>query len=230
MSPREPGKRALSILSLTVFCCVASLGTYLALNRSPTSKAADIGINGTALLAPLELEPFELIDGNEKPFAASDFRGSWSFVYFGYTFCADACPLALNELARLRRLLAVGCDGLSDRYVFVSVDPARDTPARLREYAAYFDEAIIGLSGPTAEIDKFAHRVGARYTIPDGQDNTSYHVDHSSTVFLIDPEGRFHATFKPPHHAAEMERDFKTVLARHTAQRAEPETQCAPSA
>ena len=77
-----------------------------------------------------------------EPFRSADFAGHWSFLYFGYTYCPDVCPLTLVELASLEGQLAAERPAARIEYYLVSVDPQRDTPARLREYVAYFDPEL----------------------------------------------------------------------------------------
>jgi protein SCO1/2 len=193
----------------------------------PTLPALDIG--GFVLPEPRPLGGFELVDHEGKPFRASDFEGAWSFLYFGYTYCPDVCPLTLLELAGLKERLAESCENLTDRYYLVSVDPKRDTPARLRDYVTYFDPEFRGLTGALEEIDKLTTQVGAIYSYPEGQEAENYLVGHSSTVTLIDPNGRYHGVFTTPHTAASMAADFPKILERYRGM--EPRSQnavCTP--
>jgi protein SCO1/2 len=171
-------------------------------------------IGGYVLDDPRELPPFELVDGEGLPFRSTDFEGHWSFVYFGYTYCPDVCPLAMVELASLKALLEARADAPSAEYYLVSVDPARDTPERIGEYVRYFDPGFHGLTGPLAEIDKFARAAAVVYVIPDAAEGESYLVGHSSSMTLIDPAGRIHAIFTPPQKAAELATDFVRIASR----------------
>src|SRR5688572_258963 len=110
-------------------------------------KPARPEIGGYVLATPRELPAVELVDERDAPFRAGAFAGHWSFLYFGYTYCPDVCPLTLVELAELKKLLAANGVAESTRYYLVSVDPERDTPERLREYVAYFDSELRGLTG-----------------------------------------------------------------------------------
>jgi cytochrome oxidase Cu insertion factor (SCO1/SenC/PrrC family) len=89
-------------------------------------------ISGYLLTEPRTLPAVELVDENDERFEPARFAGHWSFVYFGYTYCPDVCPLALLELAAVKERLAAGSVALPIEYYLVSVDPKRDTPARLR--------------------------------------------------------------------------------------------------
>lgn len=135
------------------------------------------------------------------PVSLKDYRGKLVLVYFGYTFCPDICPTSLAATAEGLKLLTP--DELAKvAMIFVSVDPKRDTPARLKEYAEFFHPAIVGATGTPEVIAEIAKRYGVFYaeqkveTAGDG-----YVVDHSSDTFVIAPDGQLvakiaHAT--PP--------------------------------
>ncbi len=172
-------------------------------------------INGVVLPEPKPLTPFKLVASDHSAFAPDNFKGHWSFVYFGYTYCPDVCPLTMVELADVKRRLAGSLPDLGEQYYLVSVDPARDTPERMSEYVAYFDSEFHGLTGQDDEIGKFAQQVGAFYLKPSGQDKKSYVVSHSSTITVLDPEGRFHAVFSAPHTAEQVAADFEKIVAHY---------------
>jgi protein SCO1/2 len=135
------------------------------------------------------------------PVSLKDYRGKLVLVYFGYTFCPDICPTSLAATAEGLKLLTPEELG-KVAMIFVSVDPKRDTPARLKEYAEFFHPAIVGATGTPDVIAEIAKRYGVFYaeqkveTAGDG-----YVVDHSSDTFVIAPDGQLvakiaHAT--PP--------------------------------
>jgi protein SCO1/2 len=114
--------------------------------------------------------PFALVDHDGRPRRDTDFRGRHLLVYFGYTSCPDLCPLGLDTIAQALDLLGPRADAVQP--VFVTVDPARDTPEVLREYVASFDARLLGLTGSEADIRSVtkAYRVHRRLvrTAPDG--------------------------------------------------------------
>ena len=141
--------------------------------------------------------------------------GHCSFLYFGYTYCPDVCPLTLVELNKLKLKLAA--DGFAEpsAYYFVSVDPMRDTPARLREYVAYFDPELRGLTGSAAALTALAQAADTVFDVPDDSGGDNYLVSHSSNVVLLDPNGRVHAVFTAPHDPPKVARDFTRIAARY---------------
>jgi protein SCO1/2 len=174
-------------------------------------------IGGFVLPEARALDDVALVDSAGQPFAARDFAGHWSFLYFGYTYCPDVCPLSMLELSNLKKLLATRTPGVAAEYYFVSVDPRRDTPERLREYVTYFDPGFHGLTGEPAQIAAFANALGAIYFVPPDQDEQTYVVSHTSSVTLLDPEGRLHAVFTAPHTPEQLAADFAKVLTRYRA-------------
>ena len=163
-------------------------------------------IAGFVYPEPRTIAPFSLSAHDGKPFDLESLKGKWSFVYFGYTYCPDVCPTTLAELARARKLLdEAGLDG-GTRYVFVSVDPQRDTPQRLAQYVAFFDGKFTGVTGSDDALTGLTRQVGVAYAFPEGKKVDRYAVDHSSVVVLFDPDARLHAVFTPPQDAGDRQR------------------------
>lgn len=124
------------------------------------------------------------------PVALQDFRGKLVLVYFGYTYCPDICPTSLAATAGGLNLLSPE-ELAKVAMIFISVDPKRDTPARLKEYAEFFHPAIVGATGTPENIAEIAKRYGVFYA--EQQVETAgggYVVDHSSDTFVVAPDGR----------------------------------------
>lgn len=137
-------------------------------------------------LAPVN--DFSLTAAGGKPVRISDFRGKLVALYFGYTYCPDVCPTTLAELAAGMRDL--GADAQQVQVIFISVDPARDTPERLADYVANFDPSFIGITGSPEEIAAVATPLGIYYQTHEGTAATGYLVDHTATVMVLDRQGR----------------------------------------
>ena len=133
--------------------------------------------------------PFRLTDQNGAAVDERVLRGSWSVIYFGYTFCPDACPTTLTSLAATQARLAAAHRSL--RVVFISVDPARDTPAQLKAYLSSpaFPKETLGLTGSPAQVAAAARAYGVYFK--QAGKGADYSVDHTSIIYLMDPEGRF---------------------------------------
>lgn len=171
-------------------------------------------IEGFVYPDPKPLAPFELIRHDGSKFERSSLRGKWTFVYFGFTSCPDVCPTTLIELNRVQKQFSGEALDTDHQYVFVSLDPKRDTLERLAEYVGYFNDHFIGVTGSTEVLEKFTADVGVLYDYPDGRDSEDYRVDHSSVVALFDPNQRLHAIFSSPHRADDIIDGFRRLLAR----------------
>jgi protein SCO1/2 len=151
------------------------------------------GVAGSPLGAAIGGK-FSLVDQNGKPFTDSDLKGKWQLVFFGYTHCPDVCPTALNDLS-----LALDQLGGKEKQVgivFISVDPDRDTPDVLKSYVESFGgpiEALTGASDAVSQAAKAYKVFYAKHPRADG----GYDMDHSALIYVMDPEGRFTATFTP---------------------------------
>ena len=150
--------------------------------------------SGTALSEPRPIGKFSLVDQRGRPFGRAALENRWSLVFTGFTHCPDVCPTTLALMAELRRQLAR--DDL--QFVFVSVDPERDTPDLVARYLAHFDPALVGATGSRTEMERFTAGLGlAQVRNPGVGDD--YTVDHSTAFVLIDPEARVAGYFQPPH-------------------------------
>jgi protein SCO1/2 len=136
------------------------------------------------------------LDGPRGPVALHDFAGKLVLLQFGYTFCPDICPTSLAIVAEvLGRLTPAEQARLQP--LFVSVDPERDSVARLAEYTAFFNPAILGLTGPQERLTEITGRYGAVFSRPDPAAKESYVIDHTALTYLIDGQGRLVASL--PH-------------------------------
>ncbi len=149
---------------------------------------------GTALPEPRPLAAFDLTDQRGQPFSRDNLRGRWTLLFTGFTNCPDVCPLTVASMAELRRRLAR--DDL--QFLFVSVDPERDTPEVIRRYLAHFDPGILGATGARADIEGFTAGLGLAQVVNPGVGD-DYTVDHSTAFVLIDPEVRLAGYFSAPH-------------------------------
>lgn len=131
--------------------------------------------------------PFALVNQDGKPVTDADFKGKLLLVYFGYTFCPDACPTTMAELKKVPPALGRSADDV--QVVMISVDPQRDTPEVLREYLAHFDPSFLGLTGTEEEILAAATPLGIYYYAHEGSAASGYLVDHTTSVLAIDREG-----------------------------------------
>lgn len=137
--------------------------------------------------------PFTLTDQDGRMRTDTMFTRQYRLMYFGYSYCPDACPLDLQHLMAGYRALAASDTAKAAKLqpIFVTVDPARDTPAVLKQFVGAFDPKLIGLTGNEAEIAAVAKRYGAYYRKEPPQPGAAgYLVDHSRQAILFGPDGK----------------------------------------
>jgi len=174
--------RILILMALTLVAASA-LGAVWGLLIAP---APEVVTTGTATIGG----PFALASTNGKDVTDQAYRGKWMLIFFGYTFCPDACPTALNNISVA--LEKLGPDASKLQPLFVTVDPQRDTREVMTEYLKSFDSRILGLTGTQAQIDSVVkeYRVYVAQQRPEtGGDD--YLVSHSAYIYLMDPQGKF---------------------------------------
>jgi protein SCO1/2 len=185
---------------------VATLGVILVLGvlagRVFRDPARATSVAGMTVLEPvLPLPEFHLRDQKNQVFDRTRLQGKWSFVFFGYTHCPDICPTTLVVMRDVQKLAGGQEQGV--QYIFVSVDPERDTVATLGRYLTYFHPEFIGVTGGHGELMRLTRALGAYYESGEAR-NGDYEVQHSAAIFLIDPEARLRALFAGPHDAARL--------------------------
>lgn len=173
--------------------------------RAPAEKFKSADITGATWG-----RDFHLTDQNGKPRSLSDFKGKVVLLYFGYTHCPDVCPTTLATLARMRKSL--GPDAGRVQVLFVTVDPARDTPQRLAQYLAAFDPTFVGLWGNEATIAQTAKAFKVAHEVHRDAQGNETEVDHSSGVYAFDPKGRLRLYINQGEPATDIAHDVRLLL------------------
>lgn len=155
--------------------------------------------------------PFTLRDGNGQAVTDKDFRGKYMLVYFGYTFCPDVCPTTLNAVADAMDKLGPAASSIQP--LFITVDPKRDTPAVVKQYAAAFGPKIEGLTGTPEEIAEVAKEYRVYYAEHrTGTGPNDYSMDHSSVLYLMGPNGDFVAPVRADQSGEEIAANLKKLM------------------
>jgi protein SCO1/2 len=176
----------------------------------------ELALKYTLLPEPLPLKPFKLSDQNNRPFGVNELKGKWTFMYFGYTSCPDVCPTTIGELNIVSRKLAEDHRYAKDtQYVFVSVDPRRDTPEMLKKFTAYFELSLLGAVAPVKDLKKLTDQMEVKHRrliVRDPETNKQeYAVEHSSDIYLIDPQGKVVARFSSPHSGKQIKQLYVKI-------------------
>ncbi len=222
--PQEPAEGAprsgwtAFAIGIFLFSTIVSFVFYIS-NLAPPAPP-DFGQAATLLPTPRLVEPFELTDHREERFDRDRLLGTWSLFFFGYTYCPDICPTTLQALRSVNahwEAVAAGDDAEGEggitppQVVFISVDPDRDSPVRIGEYIAHFDDSFVGATGTAEQLESFARSVDVFYSKVEPEESeegkapeSGYLVAHSAKLYLVDPEGRLRAVLDDPHDPAEF--------------------------
>jgi len=160
---------------------------------------------------PRSLTPFHLNAGDNNPFTLEQLKGKWTFLFFGYTSCPDVCPTTLTEMATMSKLLAKSTEPNTIQFVFISVDPERDTPEHLKNFVAYFNKTFIGATGTIDQINTLTRQIHIKHRRLKEQGN-DYLVEHSADILLFNPQARLFARFPAPHYSEEISSLFNEIL------------------
>jgi len=134
---------------------------------------------------------FQMVDDKGVPVSQEDILGRPTVMFFGFTYCPDVCPTTLANLSDMMEKLGADADRMN--FVFVSVDPERDTPRKMHDYLSYFDHRIRGFTGTPEQLAVMAKEYGVYYKkVP--LDGGSYTMDHTASVYLMDARGGFVGT------------------------------------
>jgi cytochrome oxidase Cu insertion factor (SCO1/SenC/PrrC family) len=179
-------------IGLALACVVSSapLAATEAADPSPTELIEGL-LSGRAPVGG----PFELTDQTGHRRTDADFRGKLVVLYFGYTYCPDVCPTELQSISLALDKLGAAAETVQP--VFISVDPERDTPARLAEFVASFHPRLIGLTGSLAEVRKTAIAYRTFFAKNSATAPGEYSVDHTGFIYLVGKDGRY-LGFLPP--------------------------------
>ncbi|AGA34651.1 Cytochrome oxidase biogenesis protein Sco1/SenC/PrrC, putative copper metallochaperone [Thioalkalivibrio nitratireducens DSM 14787] len=158
------------------------------------------------------LPALELVSDGGQSFGTYDFQGAWSLVFVGYTSCPDICPMTLAQLNQMHRRVQEDARLSRMQTVFVSVDPERDSPQRLREYLGHFNDDFVGLTGDPAQLELLTRALGAVYMMEEPDAHGDYLIHHSSAIFLISPGAELAGILTGPHDPAGLAERLRAML------------------
>lgn len=202
----------LALYSLATLAALG-LGAFTASRLYAPGPRPEIA-SGTLLREPRPLAPFTLTDQDERAWGNAQLEGHWTVLFAGFTHCPDICPTTLGLMKQLGARLRAG--GGAVEFVFLSVDPERDTPAQLKAYVNHFDPAIRGVTGTREQIDALCASLGLAYLRIPGATDTDYTVDHSAALVLLDPRGRIAGYFQAPHKLDTLAADLAGIVTSGT--------------
>lgn len=193
------------LISLLAVAALAA-GLWLGLNTGDTPPGPGMQATGGPVpsIEGALLPEFVLTDQTGRPFTRTALEGHWSFLFFGYTYCPDICPMTLALLSAVKQeILARGDADRVPQVIFVTVDPERDTISQMARYTEWFDPDFLGLTGSQEQIGQLAAGLHAPFRrVENPQTPDEYLFDHGSGIHLIGPDARLVVTLEAPHEAA----------------------------
>ena len=193
-------------VGLGSFALIAVVAVAVLLFAKPAS------FRGTTYVEPYPVAPgIDLTRSDGSGFRLGELRGDVVLLFFGYTSCPDVCPTTLAELKLALSKLKED-DAARIKVLFVTVDPVRDTPARVQEYVDHFNPAFIGLSGSQADLEKVWQAYGIYRENVQQASAASYVVDHTARVTLIDQQGNMRVSFGFDTPVDDIVHDLELIL------------------
>lgn len=175
-----------------------------------------IAIHGVYLRHGKNVTPFVLRNTQNQRFTDSNFLNQWSLVFLGYTRCPDICPTAMHNLSDfLRKIQSQPNINIKNipQIVFISVDSVRDNKQDLQNFINRFNQNIVGLYGDNNEIKNIARNFGVAFTrVYVGKTKQNYVIDHSASIFVVNPLGQIKAILSPPHTGNNLLKDYLQLI------------------
>ena len=205
-------KKNLLIIAIFIFVVLT-----LFINKLTTPRVLstnELLINGLFLFEnPKEISNFSFFKENGDEFTKSDLLGKWTLMYFGFTKCPDECPTTMYQMSKLVKVLREKEFPLEDKqWIFVTIDPERDTPSDINKYARGFDDAFLGVSNVRPMLLNLASQLSVNNVMPSSNNMDYTHLDnHVNNIILLNPEGDFAGIFRPPFDISRLSLTYQSV-------------------
>lgn len=209
MQHRKPVIENYKIVTFIVFICAALFASLFVYHASQKQASNVVSANGNSVLLPVgrDLKPVQLVNANGKDFTERDFNGRWTLVFFGFTHCSSVCPITMEMISKAYPALHEAIPNL--QVVLVSLDPERDDKATLSKYVQSFHPEFIGVSGKIENVRKFQSKLGI-YSAREENSGSNYQLQHTSSIMLINPEGKWVGMFKFGMNPEEFSKEVKS--------------------
>lgn len=198
---------ATPLILLAAIALAFGLWAGMRWQRSPAPPTLTAGI---LYPSPQALASFELTQADGRPFGLAELKGHWTVAFFGFTHCPDICPTTLATFKQVWAKLPAATRAGKVQFLFVSVDPARDTADKLGAYVKFFSPEFLAASGDDSQLTTLTRSLGLVYArVDDGKGG--YSVDHSAAAVIIDPNARRAGLFRPPFDAGRIAADLVSL-------------------
>ncbi len=218
LESKKPPRLLLVVISVVML--LLGLATVLLWNKYASRQLTEADLPPELAMNYLPdgkpVRGLQMTDHNNQPFTEARFQQHWSFLFFGFTNCPDVCPTTMLVMKQVwQKLPPVAPTEPKPQLIFVSVDPDRDSVAKLKDYVAFYHPEFIAVRGEHDKLDVLVKQLGALYGYEDGPDKNNYTVNHSAQLVLVDPQGNLRAVFSPPFVADELIKTFTHIRQFH---------------
>lgn len=213
MTKYTPKLAHLVLFNILALSIVAAVYWFTSVSNNPPSiPSTQTELRSILWPEPKPLPQFTLTNHHGNEFKRESFQGHWTFLFFGYTSCPDICPSMLATVQAIADQITLP-PGASEKpqYVFVSIDPQRDTPERLGEYLKYFNSGFIGVTGTDTALAALASELFVMYERGVSRGEDDYDMNHTASILMIDPDARLFGRFSPPHNPSQMVAQFNQL-------------------
>ena len=196
---------------LLIVSMVAGLFVYSTIAPKELTAEEYKQIGFYKLVRTRQINNFKLIEGTTE-FSNDDLVGSWDVLFLGFASCPDMCPMTMKKMAMANSNLSEEASSKVN-FRMISVDPDRDTPEKIQEYAKAFNQSFTGITGAIEVIYKLSTDLTLPFVPVVGSDNSNYDMDHSMNLAVIDPNGNYFGFFKSPHTPIKMAEGLESIVA-----------------
>lgn len=205
----QAGVKKTVFMLCTFMAILVGLFVYRLLSPATMSPEQLRELGVTVYEKPRRFSEDRLIDENGEVFDFATLQGKWTLLFFGFTHCPDVCP---TTMAEIRSMLTQAGAEVADntQVILVSTDPARDTPAKLKQYVHYFSPDFKALTGEFLDLQRFANQLNAAFTKVPGM-GENYLIDHSANIVLLNPKGDYQGFMRPPFKSETMRLAYQGV-------------------
>lgn len=203
-----------TVISLVGFIALIT-GLFVAQYTQKGPNVDPEKFHGTWLQAPRPINAFQLTGTDGQMFDNDSLKGNWTFMFFGFTNCGYLCPTTMAELGKTYRLLMDKGVKPLPRVVMISIDPTRDSLDTMSSYVHAFDKHFYGARGDSDVVEKMTKEMGIVYTKisqENGSPTDNYDIQHSGAVMVFNPKGELNAFFTMPHKAADLAKDYRSIV------------------
>lgn len=202
----------LLLMSAVVAAIVISFGVIR--QQGQSYHAQNIKIDGVYLTTPRDIADFQLTTNTNKPFTKENLKGHVTLMFFGFTNCSYVCPTTMVALNQMYKTLQAKLPANQQpQIVMVSVDPERDTVARMNSYINSFNPNFIGTRGSLTQTQALAKQLNVvAIKVQQGKGKNDYYMDHSAEILVFNADGQLQAYLSYPHKPEQMVKDYRLIL------------------